>query len=101
VRRIAAHEPFRHVADPTGKLQVGLLDATPPQEAAAEALALGGNTDLLALDERELYWLPSGSTSESPLDLGALARVLGEMTLRTKGTIEEMAARHFAIGDGG
>jgi uncharacterized protein (DUF1697 family) len=99
VRRIAAHRPFRQAGESTGKLQVGLLDATPSEAAAAEAISLTDKDDLLAIDGRELYWLPPGPMSDSALDLGELGRLLGEMTLRTKATIEELAARHLPVED--
>jgi hypothetical protein len=34
--------------------------------------------------------------SESELDHGALARLLGPSTVRTMGTVEQIAMRHFA-----
>ena len=33
---------------------------------------------------------------DSALDLKAIERLLGVMTVRTKGTIEQIAERHFA-----
>jgi uncharacterized protein (DUF1697 family) len=59
-------------------------------------LALADERDRLALDGRELYWLPSGGTIDSELDLKAIGRLLGAMTMRTKNTIAQLAARHFA-----
>ena len=44
---------------------------------------------------RELYWLPRGGISESDLDLKALDAALGPTTIRTKGTIDQIAAKHF------
>ena len=40
------------------------------------------------------YWMPIGGASE--LDLKAIERALGPMTLRTMGTIEQMAGKHFS-----
>jgi hypothetical protein len=34
--------------------------------------------------------------SDSELDLKALATILGSMTIRTKGTVDQIAAKHFA-----
>jgi uncharacterized protein (DUF1697 family) len=94
---IAGAEPF----DPAtrsrlkGKHQVMLLGANPKAAARREALALAGADDALALQGRELHWLPAGGMSDSQLDLKALDRLLGPMTIRTKGTVEQIAARHF------
>lgn len=98
VLAIAAHEPFDAAARArlAGKPQVMLLSEHPGGEAAGEALALAGPDDALALHGRELHWLPAGPMSESALDTRALARLLGPGTIRTKGTIELIAARHFA-----
>jgi uncharacterized protein (DUF1697 family) len=96
VRSIAAHQLFR--SDPpraaTGKLQVALLPAAPGAAKKRNALALAGEDDLLAVRGSELYWLPSGRMVESDLDLKALEGLLGPWTMRTKGTIEQIAARH-------
>jgi len=56
---------------------------------------MADDRDLLAFGERELYWLPSGGMREAELDLKAVERLLGPMTLRTKGTIELICAKHF------
>lgn len=79
-----------------GKLQVALLREAPAAPARQAALAHAGPADLLAFGARELYWLPAGPMSSSELDLKAIGGVLGEMTIRTKNTIERMAARYFA-----
>jgi len=79
-----------------GKLQVALLRGAPSAAARAATLEHAGPEDLLAFGARELYWLPAGPMSRSELDLKAIGGVLGEMTIRTKNTIERMAARYFA-----
>ncbi|HSZ04289.1 MAG TPA: DUF1697 domain-containing protein [Solirubrobacteraceae bacterium] len=97
LRAMAALRPFapERVAASAGKLQVALLTATPSAQAAAEVLSLAGEEDALAFGERELYWLPSGGILDSALDLKSIAKLLGPMTMRTKGTIEQLAAKHF------
>jgi uncharacterized protein (DUF1697 family) len=94
---IAASEPFemKHVAASNGKLQIGLLAKKPPAAAAKKALAHSTDEDRLAIEGRELYWLPDGGLSESDLDLKALAVCLGPMTIRTKDTIDQIAAKHL------
>jgi uncharacterized protein (DUF1697 family) len=98
VRAIAAQQPFAPglLEASTGKLQVALLLAEPGLAARKEALELATDEDRLAIVGRELYWLPSGRLSDSALDLKAIDRVLGRTTMRTRGTIEEIAARYFA-----
>jgi uncharacterized protein (DUF1697 family) len=96
VAAIAAHEPFpaADVAAAKGKLQVQLLAAKPAAAARRAALAEASDEDRLALAGRELYWLPSGGISESELDLKAIDRALGPGTMRTMGTIQQIAAKH-------
>lgn len=97
LRAVAGHEPFEpavHRAS-KGKLQVGLLHAPPRGQDRKQALALSTVEDRLAIDGRQLYWLPKGGLSESDLDLGALAAALGPWTMRTKGTIEQIVAKYF------
>jgi uncharacterized protein (DUF1697 family) len=95
---ISALQPFASLdaGAEHGKLQVALLAAAPAAAARRKALALADERDRLELHGSELYWLPSGGVSDSVLDLRALERLLGAMTLRTKGTIEQLTARHFA-----
>jgi uncharacterized protein (DUF1697 family) len=95
---IASHEPFeaKHLKASKGKLQIALLEKKPTAKAGKSALALSTEADRLAVEDRELYWLPSGGMSDSELDLKALATVLGSMTIRTKGTIDQIAAKHFS-----
>lgn len=92
---IAALEPFDPalVAASKGKLQVTFLAGEPTAEARRAALAHSSDEDRLAIEGRELYWLPSGGVSESDLDLRATERALGPGTMRTMGTVEQLAAR--------
>ena len=97
LRKVAGRDPFdadRLVAS-KGKPQIAFLSAAPKQSARKEALALASDDDLLALNGRELYWLPSGGISETDLDLRSLESILGPWTMRTKGTIDQIATKHF------
>jgi uncharacterized protein (DUF1697 family) len=98
VNAIARHDPFpvEVVAASDGKLQVALLSATPAAQARKTVLALATDQDRLAIRKRELYWLPSGGTQRSELDQKAIGAALGSTTMRTKGTIEQIAAKYFA-----
>ena len=95
---IAAQQPFsaKQLAASKGKLQVALLTKKPSTARAKEALTLSTVADGLAIEDCELYWLPSGGISESELDLKALDHALGPTTIRTKGTIDQIAAKYFS-----
>src|SRR3954471_11929146 len=96
VAAIAAQRPFdpELVEKSKGKLQVSLLKKKPSAAAKKKALALAGDEDLLAIEVRELYWLPSGGLLESELDLKAIETLLGTDTRRTMGTIEQIASKY-------
>jgi uncharacterized protein (DUF1697 family) len=95
IAAVAARQPFdaKAVGQSNGKLQVSFLKKRPSAAAKKKALALATGEDLLALEGRELYWLPSGGISESDLDLKALDAALGAGTIRTMGTVEQIAQR--------
>jgi uncharacterized protein (DUF1697 family) len=95
---VSVQEPFNAtlVRASKGKLQVAFLPAAPKGNAKEQALALASDEDLLAIEGRELYWLPSGGISESDLDLKTIESAVGPWTMRTKGTIDQIAAKHFA-----
>lgn len=94
---IAAYEAFdaELVDSSKGKVQVALLVKKPSAAIAKKALSMSTSADRLAIQRRELYWLPDGGLSDSELDLKAIAAALGPMTIRTKGTIDQIAAKHF------
>jgi uncharacterized protein (DUF1697 family) len=98
IRAIASHLPFdRHLVETSqGKLQVILLSGRPASEARQEVLALATDEDMLMFGDRELYWLPSGGIRDSALNSKSIERLLGSTTMRTKGTIDELAAKYFA-----
>lgn len=95
VAAVATREPFdaEAVARSKGKLQVSFLRREPSAAARTKALALASDKDLLAIEGRELYWLPSGGISESDLDLRAIDAALGAGTMRTMGTVEQIAVK--------
>lgn len=98
VRAISAQEPFdsRDVEAAQGKLQITLLRDRPPARARKEVLALATDDDRLAFGGRELYWLPSGGIRDSALNVKAIEQRLGVNTMRTKGTIDELARKWFS-----
>jgi uncharacterized protein (DUF1697 family) len=98
VRAIAAQEPFStaQVERSKGKLQVMMLTRKPPAGARKSVLALATDDDALAFGDRELYWLPSGGIRGSALGMKGIERLVGSTTVRTKGTLELLAAKYFA-----
>lgn len=94
---IVAAEPFAaaDLAASKGKLQVLLLAAKPSAQARKAVLAQATGEDLLAFAPRELFWLPSGGVSDSDLDLRAIEKDLPPGTMRTRGTIERLVAKHL------
>ena len=98
MRAIAGLQPFppEAVERSRGKLQVSMLPKPPAAKARETILAMATDDDPLAFGERELYWLPSGGQMESELDLNAIEKLVGPTTRRTMGTIEQIAAKHFA-----
>lgn len=98
LRAIAEHKPFdrRLVEASAGKLQVTLLAEKPAARVRDEVMAHATDEDRLAFNDRELYWLPSGRMRESVLDVRSIDKLLGSTTMRTKGTIEQLAAKYFA-----
>jgi uncharacterized protein (DUF1697 family) len=98
IRALADHQPFatKAVKASKGKLQVVMLSGKPAARARNEVLALATDEDRLAFGDRELYWLPSGGTRDSGLDVKAIEKLLGSTTMRTKGTVDQLAAKYFA-----
>ena len=95
IAAVAARRPFeaKAVERSKGKLQISFLRKKPSAAAKKKVLALASEEDLLAIEERELYWLPSGGLLESGLDLKAIEKLLGPDTRRTMGTVEQIAVK--------
>lgn len=95
---IAAQEPFAPdvVEASAGKLQVALLTSKPGADVRRRAREMATDQDRLAIEERELYWLPSGGIRGSALGMKGIERLVGPTTIRTMGTLEQLAAKHFA-----
>jgi uncharacterized protein (DUF1697 family) len=97
MRAMAALQPFSadELAASTGKPQVVLLHEPPAAAARRAALALAPAGDLFVFEDAELHWLPRAGLSDTELDLKLLAKALGPTTVRTKGTIQLIAAKWF------
>jgi len=98
VRAVAARDPFRERPGSTsrGKLQVAFLERPPDPAALAVVAERSDDEDWLEIEGRELYWRPRGGLSESALNVGALERQIGQMTIRTTRTVERLAAKFFS-----
>jgi uncharacterized protein (DUF1697 family) len=96
VAAIAAREPFdaKAIARSKGKPQVQLLPRKPSAAAKRKALALAGPDDEMVFEGRELHWLPSTGLSETEVDLKEIDKALGKGTMRTMGTIEQIATKY-------
>ena len=92
---VSSAEPFDAslVNASKGKLQVAFLPSAPKGKTRKQTLVLASDEDRLAIKGRELYWLPSGGISESDLDLKTLEAAVGPWTMRTKGTVDQIATK--------
>lgn len=90
MRALAADDPFPR--EPDQKLHVLFCLKKPP----ASVLKLATKADQLKIGKRELYWAPEGRMTDSELDLKAVEKLIGPNTMRTKGTIDQIAERWFS-----
>jgi uncharacterized protein (DUF1697 family) len=89
MRALAADDPFPR--EPDQKLHVLFCLKKPPEAVVDYATP----SDQLKIGKKELYWAPEGRMTDSELDLKAVEKLIGPNTMRTKGTIDEIAARWF------
>jgi uncharacterized protein (DUF1697 family) len=90
MRALAEDDPFPR--EPGQKLHVLFCLKKPP----ASVLKLATRTDHLKIGKRELYWAPEGRMTDSDLDLKAVESLIGPHTMRTKGTVDQIAGRWFS-----
>ena len=91
MEELTAAEPF----EPGAKFHVMFLKRLPAAGAQRDVLALSTEDDKLAFGERELFWRPRGRMLESELDLKAIGKLIGLNTMRTNGTVAQMAAKYL------
>ena len=96
VAKIATRKPFTaaQLKASAGKLQVAMLPDAPGRAGRKVALSMATKDDPLAIEGSELFWLPKGGMSDADLDLKSLESELGPWTMRTMGTVEQIAAKH-------
>jgi uncharacterized protein (DUF1697 family) len=95
VAAIVEARPFPSdvIAAAVGKLQVSFLRAAPPPDRLAALDDLVPDGEHARVIGAEFYWLPIAGVSTSTLQIGDVERLVGEMTMRTLGTVQRMAAR--------
>jgi uncharacterized protein (DUF1697 family) len=90
IRALAAANPIPRRAEQ--KLHVMFL-LRPPDPRVLE---FATPSDPLALGPREVFWGPEGRMTDSDIDLKAMEKLVGPWTMRTKGTVDELAGRYFS-----
>jgi uncharacterized protein (DUF1697 family) len=88
---LAAIEPF----EPGAKYHVWFLKRLPSPAKQRDILRYGTDDDRLEFGKRELFWRPRGRMVESELDLKAIGKLVGLNTMRTNGTVEQIASKWF------
>jgi uncharacterized protein (DUF1697 family) len=88
---LASAQPFEAGA----KFHMMFLKKLPSAAVQKQVLALGTEDDKLAFGPRELFWRPRGRMLESELDLKAVGKLIGVNTVRTNGTVAQMAAKYL------
>ena len=89
---LASIEPFESGA----KFHVMFLKRLPSAAGQRDVLALSTEDDKLAFGRRELFWRPRGRMLESELDLQRVGKLIGLNTMRTSGTVQQIAAKYLA-----
>jgi uncharacterized protein (DUF1697 family) len=76
-----------------GKVQVTFLRSAPPAATIRRLETLVPEQDRVRVIGREWYWLPAESVSTSTLPVREVELLLGEMTMRTLGTVERISSK--------
>lgn len=92
----AACEPFNESDMKAGHTSyVGFLKNTPGEAASKKLMSLASKDHDFHLSNREVYWLPRLSFSDSTISGTVLAKSLGQpTTLRNTTTIKRLAAKY-------
>jgi uncharacterized protein (DUF1697 family) len=93
MRALAAADPLP--ATGGAKVHVFFLTQRPPAATQKKVLALATTANPLRFGERELFWRTPGRMIDSDLDLKAIEKLIGPTTMRTKGTVDQIAERFF------
>jgi uncharacterized protein (DUF1697 family) len=95
VRAIVDARPFtaESIDATAGKIQVAFLRRAPSPDVVDLLADLVPDDDLVRVIGHEWYWLPVEGISTSSLPVSEVGSLLGEMTMRTLGTIERMSTK--------
>jgi uncharacterized protein (DUF1697 family) len=95
VAAIVQAAPFAadDLARTAGKVQVTFLRNVASPEQVERVMALVPEGDRVVVSDREWYWLPVDGVSTSMLPVGQIESALGEMTMRTLGTVARLHAK--------
>jgi uncharacterized protein (DUF1697 family) len=95
IEAIATSQPFadHELAGTAGRIQVTFLRAATPPDRTGVLMGLVPREDRVVVSGREWYWLPVDGLSTSALPVGRVESLLGEMTMRTLGTVTRMHIR--------
>lgn len=93
VARVASARPFTadELERTAGRVQVAFLRQPPDPGLVEEVVGSAPPDDLLAVEGRELFWLPRAGISDSELRVGEVEKQIGPMTIRTLGTVTRIA----------
>ncbi len=96
MRSVMVTRPFSadDLARRAGKVQVTFLRTEPSADILCRVAELVPDEDLVRVIGREWYWLPVAGVSTSQLPVKAIEALLGEMTMRTLGTVERISAKY-------
>jgi uncharacterized protein (DUF1697 family) len=89
MRALAESDPIPRRAEQ--KLHVMFLLGKPDRKV----LEFATPSDPIAVGPKEVFWGPEGRMTDSEIDLKAMEKLVGPWTMRTKGTVDEIAKRYF------
>lgn len=101
LQHVATYQPFPTLTlDPSDTLSILFLAAPLPAELHAPLRSFRTAMDEFHIDQREIYWLCRGKTSDSLVDWRLMGKQVGlpAVTVRNTTTIRKLVAKHAAAG---
>ena len=97
VAEVARHEPFPRDQLDVASLHVGFMREKAAPSAVKRALTLQTDTDSLAVNGREIYWLARRNIAGASMTGAAVEKALGTpVTFRNINTVRRLAAKYGA-----
>jgi uncharacterized protein (DUF1697 family) len=95
VAAVVASAPFSTevLRSTAGKVQVTFLRSAPSAATISRLATRVPEQDRVRVIGREWYWLPVEGVSTSMLPVREIELLLGEMTMRTLGTVERLSSK--------